>query len=65
MIFFTLQVIKWLLKKNCNSILICKLLSTHYEEYCELLGLEDQRNELAWFDDFDQDVFNFKHKIHS
>ena len=41
------------------------MLSTHYEEYCELLGLEDQRNEVAWFDDLDQDLFNFKHKIHS
>ena len=44
---------------------LLKLLSTHHEEYCELLGLEDQRNEVAWFDDLDQDVFNFKHKIHS
>ena len=42
-----------------------KLLSTHHEDYCELLGLEDQRNEVAWFDDLDQDVFNFKHKIYS
>ena len=29
-----------------------KLLSTHHEEYCELLGLEEQRNEVAWFDEF-------------
>ena len=42
-----------------------KLLSTHHEEYCELLALEDQRNEVAWFDDLNQDVFNFKHNIHS
>ena len=42
-----------------------KLLSIHHEEYCELLGLEEQRNEVAWFDDLDQDVFNIKHKIHS
>ena len=42
-----------------------KLLSTHHEEYCELLGLEEQRNEVAWFDDLEQDVLNFKHKIHS
>ena len=41
------------------------LLSTHHEEYCELLGLEEQRNEVAWFDNLEQDVFNFKHKIHS
>ena len=41
------------------------MLSTHHEEYCELLGLEDQRNEVTWFDDLDQDVFNFKHKIQS
>ena len=37
-----------------------KLLSTHHEEYyCELLNLDDQRNEEPWFDDLDQDVFNF------
>ena len=42
-----------------------KFLSTHYEEYCELLSLENQRKEVAWFDKLDQDVFNFKHKIHS
>ena len=42
-----------------------KLVSTHQEEHCELLGLADQRNEVAWFDDLDQDVFNFKHKIYS
>ena len=42
-----------------------KLVSTHHEKHCELLGLADQRNEVAWFDDMDQDVFNFKHKIHS
>ena len=37
----------------------------HHEEYCELLCLEDHKNEVAWFDNLDQDVFNFKHKIHS
>ena len=42
-----------------------KLLSTHHEEYCGLLGLEDQRNEVAQFDDLDYSVFNFKHKIYS
>ena len=30
-----------------------------------MLGLENQRNEVAGFDDLDQDVFNFKHKIQS
>ena len=40
-----------------------KLLSTHHEEYCELLGLKEQRNEVYWFDNLDQDVFDFKHKI--
>ena len=44
---------------------LVKLLSTHHEEYCELLGLEYQSNEVAWFDDLYQDVFNFKHKIHN
>ena len=42
-----------------------KLLSTHHEKYSELLGLEEHRTEGAWFDDLDQVVFNFKHKIHS
>ena len=42
-----------------------KLLSTHHEEYCGLLGLEDQRNEVAQFHDLDYGVFNFKHKIYS
>ena len=41
-----------------------KLLSTHHEEHCELLGLEDQSNEVVWFDNLNQDVFNCKHKIH-
>ena len=30
-----------------------------------MLGLENQRNEEAGFDDLNQDVFNFKHKIQS
>ena len=42
-----------------------KFLSTQHQEYCELLGLMDQGNEVAWFDDLDLDVFDFKHKIHS
>ena len=42
-----------------------KLLSTHHEECCELLSLEEQKNEVAWFNDLGQDVFDFKQKIHS
>ena len=42
-----------------------QLLSAHNEECCDLLGLEDQWNEVAWFDNLDQGVFNFKHKTHS
>ena len=43
---------------------IFKLLST-YEEYCELVDADDQKHQANWFDDLDQDVFNFKHKIHN
>ena len=42
---------------------IFKMLST-YEEYCELVDADDQKHQVNWFDDLDQDVFNFKHKIH-
>ena len=31
--------------QHCSDLF--KLLSTHHEEYCELIGLEDQRNEEA------------------
>ena len=40
-----------------------KLVTNHHEEYCELLDAENQQQ--GWFDDLDQDVFNFKHRIHS
>ena len=42
-----------------------KLVTNHHEEYCELLDAENQQQEEGWFDDLDQDVFNFKHRIHS
>ena len=41
---------------------IFKLLST-YEEYCELVDADDQKHQVNWFDELDQDAFNFKHKI--
>ena len=44
---------------------IFKLLSTYHEEYCELVDADDQKHQVNWFDDLDQDVFNFKHKIHN
>ena len=44
---------------------IFKLLSTYHEEYCELVDAGDQKHQVNWFDDLDQDVFNFKHKIHN
>ena len=44
---------------------IFKLLSTHHEEYCELVDADDQKHQVNWFDDLDQDAFNFKHKIHN
>ena len=40
-----------------------KLVTNHHEEYCELLDAENQQQ--GCFDDLDQDVFNFKHRIHS
>ena len=44
---------------------IFKLLSTYHEEYCELVDADDQKDQANWFDDLNQDVFNFKHKIHN
>ena len=44
---------------------IFKLLSTYHEEYCKLGGADGQKHHMNWFDDFDQDVFSFKHKIHN
>ena len=42
-----------------------KLVTNHHEEYCKLLDVENQQHEERWFDDLDQDVFNFKHRVHS
>ena len=42
-----------------------KFITNYHEEYCELLDAENQQNEEGWFDDLDQDVFNFKHRVHS
>ena len=44
---------------------IFKLLSTYHEGYCELVDADDPKYQLNWFDDLDQDVFRFKHKIHT
>ena len=44
---------------------IFKLLSTDHEEYCELVDADDQKYRDNWFDDLDQDMFNFKHKINN
>ena len=44
---------------------IFKLLSTHREEYCELVDADDQKDQANQFNNLDQDVFNFKHKIHN
>ena len=44
---------------------IFKLLSIQHEEYFELIGVENQRNRAGWFDDLEQDLFTFKHNIHS
>ena len=40
-----------------------KLVTTHHEEYCELLDAENQQHEEGRFDD--QDMSNFKHRVHS
>ena len=42
-----------------------KLLSTYHEGYCELVDADDPKHQVNWFDDLDQDVFSFKHKIHN
>ena len=42
-----------------------KLVTNHHEEYCEFLDAENQQQEEGWFDDLDQDMFNFKHRIDS
>ena len=44
---------------------LLRLVTNHHEEYCELLDAENQQQEEGWFDDLDQDVFNFKHRINS
>ena len=41
------------------------MVTNHHEEYCKLLDAENQQHEELWFDDLDQDVFNFKHRVHS
>ena len=42
------------------------MIRTYYhEEYCKLLDAENQQQKEGWFDDLDQDMFNFKHRIHS
>ena len=42
-----------------------QLLSTYQEECCELVDAENQKHQVNWFNDLNQDVFNFKHKIHN
>ena len=42
-----------------------KLVTNHLEEYSKLLDAENQQHEELWFDDLDEDVFNFKHRVHS
>ena len=52
-------------KKNLDSIQIFSSCYQHHEEYCELDDADDQKDQANWFDDLDQYVFNFKHKIHN
>ena len=40
-----------------------KLVTNHHEQYCELLAAENQQHEEGQFDD--QDMSNFKHRVHS
>ena len=44
---------------------LLKLVTNHHEEYIELVDAENQHHEEGWFDDLDQDMFNFKHRVHS
>ena len=48
---------------QCSDIF--KLLSAYHQEYCELVDADNQKHQVNWFDDLDQDVFNFKHKTHN
>ena len=34
-------------------------------KYCKLLDAENQHHGENWSDGLDQDVFNFKHRVHS
>ena len=35
------------------------------DQYSDLFKLVTNHHEQGWFDDLDQDVFNFKHRVHS
>ena len=41
---------------------IFKMLSTYHEEYCELVDADDQKHQVNWFDDLDQDVLTLNTK---
>ena len=42
---------------------VFKLLSTYHETYCELVDADNQKDQVNRFDELDQDVFHFKHKM--
>ena len=56
----TQVVVRKELDQYCH---LFKSITKHHEEYCNLLDAENQRHERNYFDDLDQDVFNFKHKV--
>ena len=69
MIFFTLQVTMcmWLLKKNCNSVLIClsccQLITKSTVLWVTWSGRAKEWSSLVWW--FGPGCVNFKHKIGS
>ena len=60
-VYFTELVIRLLLDKYLINFLICL---SHHEEYFESLDAEKQQHKEGWFDDLDQGLFNFKHRVH-
>ena len=58
-------MLQW--NKNLDSIQIfsnCYHFILH-EKYCKLVDADEQKHQVNLFDDLDQDVFNFKDKIHN
>ena len=42
-----------------------ELLINYHKEYCDLSASDDLEEQAQWFEDLDEKVFNYKHKIHN